>query len=195
MQQLGAAPGRRPRAARRPLPPSSSYKPYWEQDNWGVSDSSSQNGNGQREDASWDASTSGQHDANGWHADDRSTHHANGYGSRRQEDAYDGGYGYGQPSSSAYRYDSPYDNEPSYDDEPQWRARESYQQEAVQASAHNREHLAPGEAPPSYGREEVQNVIASNPLFTPQFMNVLQASGAERPPCLGAAALLTLRGR
>ncbi|KAL4419787.1 hypothetical protein ABPG75_006885 [Micractinium tetrahymenae] len=183
-RQLGAAAAgrRRARAAGRLPPPAASSKPYWEQDNWGVSDSSSQNGNGQHDAGGWDASTSGRHEANGWDAD--STRQANGY-STRHDDAYDGGYGYGQPTSSAYRYDSPYDNEPSYDAEPAWRGDESYQQEAVAARAHDRKHLAPGEAAPSYGREDVEEAISSNPLFTPQFMSVLQDSLARQ----GSSAL------
>lgn len=187
VQQLGAAAGRRPRAASRPLPPAASSRPYWEQDNWGVSDSSYHNGDGQHEAGGWDASTSGQHEANGWDANGHSTHQANGRSTHHQDDPYDGGYGYGQPSSSAYRYDSPYDNEPSYDGEPAWGTHESYQDEAVRASAHDREQLAPGEPAPSYGRGDVQSAIASNPLFTPQFMNVLQVSGAGWPARLRAA--------
>ncbi len=136
-----------------------------------MSDTSSVNGDGHHEADGWGASTSGQYESNGWDANGRSTHH--------HDDPYDGGYGYGQPSSSAYRYDSPYDNEPSYDDEPAWRGHESYQQEAMRASVHEREHLAPGEPAPSYGREDVESAISSNPLFTPQFMNVLQVGGAR----------------
>lgn len=152
-----------------------------------MSDSSYHNGDGQHEAGGWDASTSGQHEANGWDANGHSTHQANGRSTHHQDDPYDGGYGYGQPSSSAYRYDSPYDNEPSYDGEPAWGTHESYQDEAVRASAHDREQLAPGEPAPSYGRGDVQSAIASNPLFTPQFMNVLQDSLARQ----GSSALTT----